>query len=225
MNQAHKKALIVAGGDLACDELKKSYRPNDLLIAADAGIFALLEMGLRPDVVIGDFDTTGRDQLSMWRNMGIQIVELAPEKDVTDTHAALEYAIEQGIEEVILFAVLGGARVDHTLANIQLLEWCKEQRVKAIIVHQHNRLRLIDSGEKIQIPRSTYQYLSLLPVSKEVTGITTKGLRYPLQEETLFRGYTRGISNEWIEEEATISILTGRCLILESNDGKNVSMF
>ncbi|WP_044642552.1 thiamine diphosphokinase [Risungbinella massiliensis] len=220
-----ERTIIVAGGELDRQSLLEIYQEDDLLLAADAGVLSLLEIGLIPDIAIGDFDTTGKESFSKWQELGIHIQVLSPEKNETDTHAALEYAIRQGAKEVALFGTLGGARFDHAIANVQLLEWCLEKGVKVVIYHPHNRLRLIQGPENVEIAKTSYQYLSLLPISKDVRGIHTRGLSYPLHNGHLMRGYTLGISNEWAEPIATISIQEGICLICESDDGKNVSLF
>lgn len=228
----HREAIVVAGGDFFVDSLADALPDlqtrTPYIVAADAGTTALLEIGIVPDVAIGDFDTAGRKKLSVWKELGIEVVCLPPEKEVTDTHAAMEYLLSKGISHVHLFGALGGSRVDHLLANIQLLEWCSEHEMDVKIYDRFNVIQLLSGRRTARITyRKKFPYLSLLPVSREVRGIHLQSVKYPLKNETLIRGFTRGISNQLVADatEATISIQQGKLLIIQSRDGKNVSLF
>jgi thiamine pyrophosphokinase len=113
---------------------------------------------------------------------------------------------------------LGGTRFDHAWANVSLLERIADRGSAGIIQNRWNRLRLMKGAGSLVLPRGRYAYCSLLPVSEEVAGVSLTGFRFPLNEATLRRGDTWGISNEWAAETAEIVIRSGVLLVVESND-------
>ncbi|TCS93085.1 thiamine diphosphokinase [Hazenella coriacea] len=216
-----ERVFIVAGGELSDSDFR-SYRKNrDTLIAADGGAQACISLGYRPDLVVGDFDTTGATYMETLQSQQIPFRLLPVEKAHTDTHMAIEEALRFHPREIYILGALGGARFDHMIANIGLLEWIATRKVDAFLLHQTNRIRLLIGPTTVQIPKETYHYLSILPVSKEVEGVQTDGFLYPLHQETLYRGETRGVSNEWARETASITFTNGICLVIESNDQTN----
>ncbi|MCH5584876.1 thiamine diphosphokinase [Shimazuella sp. AN120528] len=214
----HKRVIVVAGGAVTKKFLQANIEETDIVIGADYGVIALLEAGIIPQVAIGDFDTAGEEKLQKWQTLGIKIVPLPSMKDVTDTHAAIEESLSYDPQEVYLFGAFGGGRMDHTLANIGLLEWLASHGVQGIIQDETNRLSLLVGPAELQLTHSGYTYVSLIPVSEKVAGISTNGLTYPLKGETLIRGETRGISNEMRGKMATVSISSGKCLVSLSKD-------
>ncbi|WP_175482470.1 thiamine diphosphokinase [Thermoflavimicrobium dichotomicum] len=209
---------VVGGGDFDLDDFRRVDHEFDWVISADAGTLRLLESGIQPHLAVGDFDTTGDERLKWIQEKGIPLIHLPVEKAMTDLHYAIQEAIKRKPMEIFIFGALGGARIDHALANIGLLEWIDEQGVKAIMVHRHNRLRLLAGPAEVSLKKEGYTYVSLIPVSKQVEGITTHGMLYPLHEGVLIRGQTLGISNEIKEDVACIQIRQGKCLLVESSD-------
>jgi thiamine pyrophosphokinase len=212
------RVIVVAGGSVSQTFLQKQIKNNELVIAADGGVFSLLDAGIVPRVAIGDFDTTGTRFIDSWQAMGIEVIQLPVEKDVTDTHAALEYALRYEPKEIYLYGVFGGSRMDHTLVNISLLEWLDTHHVKGYIQDETNRLQLIHGPEQIDLYQHDFQYISLLPLSDQLTGVTTNGLAYPLHAAVLKRGDSLGISNYMTGKKASISIRQGFGLVIESRD-------
>jgi thiamine pyrophosphokinase len=213
-----KRAIIVAGGEVEVADFEIIDPETDWIVAADAGAKALLEAGKVPHLVVGDFDTAGAAFSEELMRRGIPLERLPAEKDETDTHYAVRKAVESGVNEVVILGALGGARVDHLLANVGLLEWLEKKGVHGVLHHSSNRIRLITGPGEIRLVRDRFFYVSLIPLTERVDGIVTKGLRYPLHGETLWRGWTRGISNEWSEEEAFVFIRSGKLLVVESRD-------
>lgn len=212
------KVIVVAGGSISSTFLQNHIKDNEMVIAADAGVNSLLDAGIIPQVAIGDFDTTGTQFFEGWQAIGMKVIQLPKEKDVTDTHAALEYALRYQPTEIYLYGAFGGPRMDHTLANITLLEWLDAHKVKGYIQDETNRMQLIHGPAQIDLYQSKFDYISLLPLSDRLTGVTTTGLAYPLHEAMLARGDSLGISNTMAEETASIYVKQGLGLVIESRD-------
>lgn len=212
------KCIVVGGGDLTTTELERIKLEKQYLISADSGTIRLLDAGLVPDLAVGDFDSVGEQDLERIKSSGVLLLRFPKEKAHTDLHHAVQEALHLQATEISIYGALGGARVDHALANIGLLEWISQRGATGIIYHQKNRIRLLSGPSHIQLVREGYSYVSLIPVSKQVRGITTKGMLYPLVNGTLVRGESRGISNELMQETASIQIAEGQCLVVESSD-------
>jgi thiamine pyrophosphokinase len=215
MNQ---RVVVVAGGSVTGEFLQANISTDDLVIGVDNGVITLLEAGILPAFAVGDFDTAGKEQFAEWRALGIEIMLLSSIKDVTDTRAALEHALTFSPSSILILGGLGGGRLDHTVANISLLEWLAAHQVEGILQNETNRLRLLLGPGEMNLVREGYTYVSLLPISKTVDGVSTTGLAYPLHEKQLSRIDTLGISNEILEDSATVSITQGKCLVIESKD-------
>lgn len=200
----------------------------DFVICADGGDEIAKKIDLSSDIVIGDFDSSPLDynfynELDENINLSdskkdLQVIKLPRDKDLTDTEAALELALNYDFEEMTIIGGLG-RRFDHTMGNIALLEKYSLNfpNKKIFILDGINKVRVLTSGH-YEILKTYYKYIGLIPITKEVTGITTKGLKYPLSGESLYRTSTRGLSNELVEEEGSISLKNGVLMVIETND-------
>lgn len=213
-----RRVVIVAGGELYATDVKQIHPEEDWIIASDGGARKIIRHGIWPHLLVGDMDTLQKEELEPIKQKNIPIEYLPTEKDVTDTHYACEKALAYQPDEVALFGVWGGARMDHALANIGLLEWLDEQGTKAVIYAGTNRAQMIKGPEKVVVTKGSFQYLSLLPISAKVEGIDMVGVKYTLKNGSLQRGLTRGISNELVSEQAIITIQEGKVLLIESSD-------
>lgn len=213
-----KRIMVVAGGDLERDVIDELMPTIHFIIAADAGSERLLAWGIIPDVVVGDFDSSGPEVIQLLDQLGVTRESLPEAKNETDLHVALMKALDHNPQEIVIVGALGGARYDHMLANIGLMEWLAEHRVDAVMLNQTNRIRFLQGPGTCSLQNSTFTYVSLIPITRTVEGVMTEGLKYPLRSETLIRGQTRGISNELEEKEATVTIKRGKLLIMESKE-------
>ena len=215
-----KRCLILTGGKLslafAGSFLKKSK--YEKVIAVDGGLEAAKELGIIPDVIVGDFDTVRPEILSYYRKMEHIIWEVQqPEKDYTDTELAIKRALAMNCSHITLLGATGG-RLDHMIGNIHLLFPCLQKGTYAEIVDTQNRLYLID-GEHIFRKDAVWgKYISFLPLTQEVKGITLKGFKYPLTDRDIFIGTSLCISNELVEEEGRIMLSDGVLITVESHD-------
>jgi thiamine pyrophosphokinase len=200
------RSIIIANGRL---QQPVSIAPDDLLIAADGGALHCLELGLHPDYVIGDLDSLAEGDLEALKAQGAEIISHDPRKDFTDLELALQHALELGSEEIIILAALG-ERWDQTIANLLLPS-----------IETSALIRLIDGAQEISYLRGIGRLeihghpgdiVSLIPLAGNARGVTTKNLEYPLSQEELLFGRTRGISNVLLTETAEISLEEGLLL-------------
>lgn len=229
-----KQCLIIAGGGFqakfASSYIESKYKNGtpDLLIAADYGIQAAQMLHLVPDIVLGDFDSVDKTCLeSVMSNREIEVLKFPLEKDYTDSHLAVAVALEHGATEICMLGATG-TRLDHVQANIGLLKTCLDAEVIAELVDEHNRIRMIKDNLKIYKKEQFGTYVSLVPYSDIVTGITISGFQYPLQNVIFSKyiyknvqddmGPSRGISNKIVDDTAEIKIQEGYLLVMESRD-------
>ena len=214
------RALIAIGGSVKHHDWIRSEITGagfDLLIAADSGAVHLLDLGLRPDYLIGDLDSIS-DELKMGiEKNAVEIVRLPVDKDWTDTEYSIRFAIEKGADDIVLLGSFSLARPDHLLANILRLAGLKKE-LPACRIRLTDGLTLAEAmvGPQVEtfslatLPRVPY-IVSLFPISETVDGVTYEGLAYPLTLAELTRGASRSISNFPIRDDLsfTVSIEAG----------------
>ena len=145
------------------------------------------------------------------------ILQFQPEKDETDTEIAIRTAISQGCTTIHIMGATG-TRVDHMMGNIHLLGMAMEQGVDCMLLDPHNRIRMINRGLVLKKEEQYGNYVSLLPVTPKVTGVTLKGMKYPLSDYTMVSYKSLGVSNEIVEDAAEIYLKDGALLVVESKD-------
>lgn len=206
------RCVIFSGADIDEYKFVASYlRGDDFVICADSGLRHAERLNITPDLVIGDFDSLGKIP------DGIEsVITLPCEKDVTDTYAAAEKAVESGATEVLIFGAVG-TRLDHTFGNIATLEYLRENNVFAHIIDSHNEIMLI-KNEKVTVNKDKGTFLSLIPLDYELSGVTLSGVKYPLENARVFRSKTLTISNEITADLAEISVKNGSALVIVSRD-------
>lgn len=210
------KCIIVCNGyDISKEVLEVYKTKGTYIICADGGANSLRKLGILPDILIGDFDSISPDILNFYRTEGIEIIPFPPEKDFTDSELAVEIAISKGFKNIIILGGIG-SRMDHTIANVFMLKKMYEAGCKGIIADDNNRIQLISSH--IVLKRLSGYKVTLIALTPEVEGITTSGLYYPLSNFTLVQGSTRGVSNEFVNDEASVSISSGLLLVIMSKD-------
>ena len=215
-----KRCLIVTGGtiDIAFAKDFLSQRSYDYVIAADAGLEVLRPLHISPNAVVGDLDTVDKKVLEEYQNQpGIEFEIHKPEKDETDTELALLTAARQGCEAVDILGALGG-RMDHAIGNIQLMYQFFCQGMEVNIYDARNRLYLL-GGHKVFHGEEVYgKYISFLPMTETVEGLTLRGFKYPLQRRTIGLGTSLCISNELKREEGILELEKGVLLCVEAHD-------
>lgn len=197
----------------------------DTVVCADSGLNTAYRLGMPVHYFMGDFDSVSPEILKAYREGKVEgsehceWVRYPKEKDYVDTQLVLEWILEKGADEITFLGATGG-RLDHFLANINILMLALKQKVPAYIVDSRNRIRLTDSTLSIERQDMYGKYLSLLPLTSTVTGVTLRGLKYLIEDYTLEVGIARAISNEMDEtsDKAEILLRTGVLIVVESKD-------
>lgn len=231
-----KDFLIITGGTIDYGFAKNYIEAHSFeqVITADRGMEFCKEAKILPDLILGDFDSANSSAFEYFQRCCPERMERFPsEKDETDTELAILRAMERGADSVTIIGGTG-TRLDHVLGNIQLLKMAWEMGIKCYLVDPHNRIQLIGvrpqgrgSDPRIggQTPILTLQksrqfgkYVSLIPFSQNVEGLTLNGFAYDVENFTLESGKARGVSNEILQEEGQISFDSGVLLVIESRD-------
>lgn len=214
------KYLVVSGGHAKDDFVTEVIKQGgfELVVAADSGMDFLYRTGIMPDLIVGDLDSAKSDALDYFRQFEqIDMCVLNPQKDETDTEFAVRESIRRGADDITIVGGTG-TRIDHVLGNVALLGIGLEENIRIRMLDEHNRVRMIDSPLVIKREEQYGKYISLVPYSDKVTGVTLVGLKYPLTDYTMGGFNSLGISNEIVEEEASISLTSGQLLVIESRD-------
>lgn len=212
-----KRAIIVSAGRLG-PWAKDLIRPDDLLIGADRGALFLVQNGFRPAIAVGDFDSVSPEERAAVRAASGRFAPCDPVlKDDTDTELAFRHAVESGARDIWIVGGLG-TRFDHSLANVHLLVQALEHGVACRLVDEFNVIRLTDRRITVDDPAGRYPYVSLLPLTPEVTGVTLGGFRYPLANHTIRMGRTLTMSNALAAPQGTVEIASGLLLVIQSRD-------
>ena len=218
--QRENRVLIVSGGSMEDAFLldllgKNSY---ETVIACDSGMEFFRRNGLYPDLILGDFDSADRTTVDYFKGQTEVCLEQFPaQKDWTDTELAVRRGLELEPEHMDLVGATG-TRLDHVLGNLQLLALGLEAGVSIFLMDAHNRIRLVDRPLKITKSEQYGDFISLIPYGGEVSGLTLKGMKYPLDGATLRQDVSLGISNEIVDDEALISFTEGKLYVMETKD-------
>ena len=212
------KCVIISAGDFT--PLEISLEEGDLCIACDAGFVYAQQLGILPDLIVGDFDSlsdAGPVFMSALQEIADndpdRIVKLNIKKDDTDTIRAIKIALEKGYKKFYLYGALGGKRIDHSLANIQALLFIKHNGGRGYIMDA-DKMLMVAENETIRFHRGNSGYLSIFSLSEKAKGVTLKGLMYTMENGYLTNDFPLGVSNEFvIDEEAEITVEEGTLLV------------
>lgn len=212
--------LIVTGGNVDLNLLNNYYNSNkdSLVIAVDKGLESLYKLNIIPDHIVGDLDSVNATILKHYQNNPqITIHKYIPEKDYTDTDIALKLAIKLAASNITIIGATG-TRIDHMLANIHVLTYALDSKIPCHILDSNNKIYLINDSAKLNKDEAHGKYISLIPLTTSVEGLTLKGFKYPLNNYCLTIGKSLGISNEIIQDNATINLKSGTLIVIESKD-------
>lgn len=225
--------LIITGGHLNM-EFADYYRKTlsmDKVFAVDKGLEYADQLGIVPDYIIGDFDTVDCKLLAKYEKQIVEheidaVLERHPaKKDASDTELALRAAVSLGAKQITIIGATG-TRIDHVLANLGLLLQAEQQGVEVSIVDETNRIRLLsDYGlRELEVLRQEQHgnYISLIPLTEQVKGVTLEGVMYPLYQTTIYAGSSLTVSNQIVEEKLRVTLENGKMLFIESRDSYGV---
>lgn len=212
--------LIISGGNIDLDFLQKYYYNNliQTIIAVDKGLEALHKLKIVPNHIVGDLDSVDIKILEDYiNNPDIKIHKYMPEKDYTDTDITLNLAISIESSSITIIGALG-SRFDHTLANVHILTKALKSNIPCQIIDSNNKIYLIDKQITLEKSKTYGKYISLIPLTSSVQGLTLTGFKYPLEDYTLTIGKSLGISNEISKDCASIDLKDGILIVIESKD-------
>jgi thiamine pyrophosphokinase len=216
------RAIIFANGEFTEPQDARGFvRSDDLVIAADGGARHALVIGVAPHVVIGDLDSLSPDEQAHLETAGSQIIRFPPRKDETDLELALRHAASEGATEIVVLAALGG-RLDQTIANLLLLALPELNGLDVRIVEGAQEAFLINSESLVEgQPGDT---VSLIPLGGDAAGVTSEGLEWPLNQDSLRFGPARGVSNVLTTEQARVRVRQGLllCVVTHATSRKEV---
>lgn len=203
------RAVIIANGIIG--GLRPVIFPEDIIIAVDGGLRHCLALNLRPYILIGDMDSLSPEEIDAVTLSGVPISRYPARKDHTDMELALHFAGSLGADDIVLLAALG-ARWDMTIANIMLLASPELVGRRVRILDGMQEISLIQSGETLRFEGDVGDLLSLIPLKTDAHNVCATGLEYPLGGETLHFSATRGISNVFRDQTATVFLEDGLLL-------------
>jgi thiamine pyrophosphokinase len=202
-----RTALIFANGEMKRpEEIRRMAMGAERIIAADGGLSHIQSLGLIPNLLIGDLDSVTVEQILWAREVGAEVSQFPISKDETDLELALLAASNMGCQKLIIVGALGG-RLDQTLSNIFLLHLPDLADLDARIDDGKEEVILVRNS--VHLTGKPGEIVSLLPLSPIVRGITTIGLQYPLQDESMVFYRSRGVSNIMVAETASVEVLSG----------------
>ena len=208
------RTVIFANGVLNnLQDVHDIILPDDLIIAADGGMTHCRALGIKPSIVIGDLDSLEPDYLKSLQTSGTEIISYPINKDQTDLELALHKALDLGSDEILVLGALG-ARWDMTIANLLLSASPEFSKVTIRLIDGHQEIILLRGNGKRTFKGKKGDILSIVPLGQDAYGVTLRGLEYPLEDDVLRFGATRGISNILIDDTATVYLKKGLLLCI-----------
>ncbi len=207
MNQQRRCVIIAGAPNADTAFLAQTVQPEDYLICADRGYAAATAAGLRPDLIVGDFDSYGGALPD-----DCEVVRLCPEKDDTDTMHCVDLALERGFREFLLLSALGG-RLDHSIANLCIAEYLEEHGARCTLLSRSEEIRLLTEG-RCTLNGCRGLTFSVFPFGCQRVTLSYEGAYYPLTNGTLTHSFPMGVSNVFAADSAHITVHSGRALLL-----------
>ena len=214
------KTLIITGGMIEADfalsfirELKPDY-----ILGVDKGLQFCYEYDIRPDYIVGDFDSVPRKLVEYYREeLDVPVREFNPVKDASDTEIALRLCLGLNRKKIVILGATGN-RIDHLWANVQCLQIALEAGADACIMDAHNKIRLLDKTVTLKKEEAFGPYFSLFPLEQPVDAFNITGAKYPLTNHFLKPSDSLCVSNEFVEDEVEISFVYGKVILMETRD-------
>lgn len=203
-----KRAVVFSA--VPVDATMASYlQPGDFIVACDAGYRNADRLGVRPDLIVGDFDSAPQPKTDR------KTIVLPHVKDDTDTQYAARWLLEHGYEDVILLGALGGARVEHMFANISTGLYLALHGVHTVLADARSEMHYLLPEHPLHLEHRDWMYLSVFALGAPMTGVTMQGVYYPLRDAILSElDYPLGTSNEFTEPVAHLQCTTGHGLVV-----------
>ncbi len=198
-----KKCVIFCAGGF--DKPEKPITKEELVISADGGLVHTQSLGITPQIILGDFDSLG------YVPENAQV--FPAEKDDTDAMLAVRVGLEQGCKEFVLYGSLDGDRLDHTVANLQTLQFLANRGARGYLVGL-KQIATVIQNDSLTFEAGKEGYVSVFAFGGDATGVTVEGLHYGLENGCLTAGFPLGVSNRFVGEKAKISVENGSLLVI-----------
>jgi thiamine pyrophosphokinase len=208
------RSIIFANGEFCQTVNEINVTKDDLVIAADGGSRHCQTLGIIPNVLIGDLDSTPKDLIQEWQTAGVLVIRHPNQKDQTDLELALLHAQAERVSEIIVYGAVGG-RLDMTFGNLLLLAH-PELTSQITLMCGGEEVRALRPGESLTLNGTPGDIVSLLSLGPGKSRIRTEGLEYPLNNEDLGFGLTRGVSNRMADERAVIQLERGLLAVIHT---------
>lgn len=208
-----KRCVILGGAPIGNVAAVRRYlHPDDFVVACDSGLRHADALGLTPDLIVGDFDSSENP------HRAVETIVLPREKDDTDTVFAAKEGLSRGFEEFLLLGAAGG-RLDHTLGNVAILLMLEEKGAHGTLVDSYSEMELV-CQKPVSVP-DRFPYFSLLAVDGAASGVTVTNAKYPLDGAVITPDYPYGVSNEVLPGQvAAVSVGSGRLLLIKVFPGE-----
>lgn len=197
------RCLIFCAGGF--EKLALDIEKDDYILAADGGLAHVRKLGIKPNGILGDFDSLG------YVPEDAQVFPV--EKDDTDSMLAVRKGLELGYKEFILYGALDGPRLDHTIANIQTLLFLENHGARGTLVGLRYLITTVKDGT-LQLPKAQSGIVSVFCMGVPAQGVSIRGLQYELEEGTLESGFPLGVSNHFVGKDASISVKHGTLVVM-----------
>ncbi len=205
---AEKMTCVILGAVPEDADLIREYTKNAFVICADGGLDTALKNNIRPDLIVGDFDSAETDIPE-----GIETIRLPVHKDDTDMLFAVKEGFRRGCQNFFLLGALGGERFDHSIANLCVLDFISANGGKGAIISKGCQVFLLSSG-KLILREQKGSIVSVFPFGVPSCNVSYHGLEYPLTHYSLQVGIPLGVSNSIVEDHAEIILHEGKMLVI-----------
>jgi len=202
------RCVIISAAEIKnYEKIKTFLLPSDFFIFCDAGLNHQEKLGITPNLIVGDFDSTEKP------NTSIETIQLPREKDDTDTFFAVKEALRRGFKDFLFLGVIGN-RFDHSLCNISCLLYLHEQGISATLLDDYSEMSVV--GKNPAEIEDKYSYFSLMNITGDVSGVTIENAKYTLDNAEIKCSYMYGSSNEVIPgKTAKVSVQNGNLLLIK----------
>lgn len=216
----NKRAVIVSGGTIQEEFVSTKLKEYeyDVLIGVDRGVEFLYRNHIKPNYIVGDFDSLSEEIVQFYQeDTDVCIRKFNPEKDFSDTEIAVHQAIELECEEMILLGATGN-RIDHVLANIQVLAIPHKKGIHAEMIDENNRIYLIEHEAILEKSKMYGKYFSVFPLDRCIEKFSIIGAKYPLHNHRLCPYDSLCVSNQAKDEQVKITFSEGIVILIEAKE-------
>ena len=211
------KVCIALNGEIKDYNKIKSIIENekyDFIICADGGANHLYNMDIIPDYIIGDLDSARSEIINYYKENNVSFKKFPTKKDETDSEICIFLAQKLNAKEIDFIGALGG-RIDHTIANINLLYYVKEKNIKPRILSEDEEINILINGQMV-ISGNKGDLVSIIPINGDANGVTLENLEYPLINHNMKYSVPLGISNIMLDKSCKVSVNQGTLLIIRN---------